>query len=156
VALTGISVGTTLLMWLYHVIVKTDIPAADGRTSSVTLRKGATIRDSSSVLSVPCVLNLLVEERIPIKMALRTGRGMRSERCNRVEGLALNEGPSPRRIAVSGGGARLQQHTAERVHHGRRIYVANNPQVTVPSVRALFTRTRSATCFDRSRSLRWH
>src|SRR6267154_1930869 len=29
-ALTGIGVGTTLLMWLYHVIVKTDIPAADG------------------------------------------------------------------------------------------------------------------------------
>src|SRR5437879_3766212 len=56
-------------------------PRCGWRTSSVTLRKGATIRDSSSVLSVPCVLNLLVEERIPIKMALRTGRGMRSERC---------------------------------------------------------------------------
>ena len=28
-ALTGIGVGTTLLLWLYHVIVKTDIPTAD-------------------------------------------------------------------------------------------------------------------------------
>jgi POT family proton-dependent oligopeptide transporter len=29
-ALTGIGVGTTLLMWFYHVIVKTDVPAVDG------------------------------------------------------------------------------------------------------------------------------
>jgi POT family proton-dependent oligopeptide transporter len=29
-ALTGIGVGTTLLMWLYHVIVKSDVPATDG------------------------------------------------------------------------------------------------------------------------------
>jgi POT family proton-dependent oligopeptide transporter len=29
-ALTGIGVGTTLLLWLYHAIVKTDVPAAEG------------------------------------------------------------------------------------------------------------------------------
>jgi hypothetical protein len=29
-ALTGIGVGTTLLLWLYNAIVKTDVPAADG------------------------------------------------------------------------------------------------------------------------------
>jgi dipeptide/tripeptide permease len=29
-ALTGIGVGTTLLLWLYHAIVKSDVPAADG------------------------------------------------------------------------------------------------------------------------------
>jgi dipeptide/tripeptide permease len=28
-ALTGIGVGTTLLMWIYHFIVKTDVPSAD-------------------------------------------------------------------------------------------------------------------------------
>jgi POT family proton-dependent oligopeptide transporter len=28
-ALTGIGVGTTLLMWLYHLLVKTDMPAAE-------------------------------------------------------------------------------------------------------------------------------
>ena len=29
-ALTGIGVGTTLLLWLYHAIVKTDVPTAEG------------------------------------------------------------------------------------------------------------------------------
>ncbi len=29
-ALTGIGVGTTLLLWLYHFIVKTDVPGAEG------------------------------------------------------------------------------------------------------------------------------
>jgi len=28
-AITGIGIGTTLLMWLYHFVVKTDLPAAD-------------------------------------------------------------------------------------------------------------------------------
>jgi MFS family permease len=28
-ALTGIGIGTTLLMWVYHVVVKTDLPAAE-------------------------------------------------------------------------------------------------------------------------------
>ena len=28
-ALTGIGVATTLLMWLYHVMVKTDLPTID-------------------------------------------------------------------------------------------------------------------------------
>jgi hypothetical protein len=27
-AISGIGVGTTLLMWLYHIVVKTDLPAA--------------------------------------------------------------------------------------------------------------------------------
>jgi len=37
------------------------------------------------------------------------------------------------------------------------LYVANNPQVTVPSVRALFTpKQDQQRSFDRSRSLRWH
>jgi hypothetical protein len=27
-AITGIGVGTTLLMWLYHNVVKTELPAA--------------------------------------------------------------------------------------------------------------------------------
>jgi len=57
-ALTGIGVGTTLL----HVALPRDCkdryPRCGWRTSSVTLRKGAPIRDSSTVLSVPCVLNL--------------------------------------------------------------------------------------------------
>src|SRR5882762_4771731 len=64
-------------------------PRCGWRTSSVTLRKGATIRDSSTVLSVPCVLNLLVEERIPIKIAFRTGRGLRSERCKPCRGVGV-------------------------------------------------------------------
>jgi len=29
-AVTGIGIGTTLLMWLYHIIVKTDVPATEG------------------------------------------------------------------------------------------------------------------------------
>jgi len=31
---TGIGIGTTLLMWLYHIIVKTDVPATEGAPPS--------------------------------------------------------------------------------------------------------------------------
>ncbi len=33
-AVTGIGIGTTLLMWLYHIIVKTDVPATEGAPPS--------------------------------------------------------------------------------------------------------------------------
>ena len=33
-AVTGIGLGTTLLMWLYHIIVKTDVPATEGAPPS--------------------------------------------------------------------------------------------------------------------------